>query len=202
MFRLNSVSTCIAMHCSIRMAKVDRMRNKSQMAVPRKTAGLATSVFTNALLQDLRSLIEQARGRVAQQVNTELVMLNWHIGNRIRKEILRDERAEYGKAVIESLAKQLTMEYGRGYTRAALFRMVQFAERLPNEEIVAALGRQLSWTHFREILPVEDDLKRNFYAEMCSIEGWSVRTLRDKIKRMLFERTAIAKRPRIASPNL
>jgi len=147
------------------------------------------------LLQELRQLIEEARNRVAQQVNTELVMLNWHIGNRIRKEILRDERAEYGKEVVESLAQQLTLEYGRGYTRAALFRMVQFAELFPDTGIVATLWRQLSWSHFRELLPLESELKRNFYAEMCAIEGWSVRTLQDKIRRMLFERTAIAKKP-------
>ncbi len=98
------------------------------------------------LLKALRELIDNARGRIAQQINTELVMLNWHIGNQIRKEILLDERAEYGKAVIDSLANKLTMEYGRGYTRAALFRMVQFAELFPDQQIVAALGRQLSWT--------------------------------------------------------
>jgi predicted nuclease of restriction endonuclease-like (RecB) superfamily len=140
-------------------------------------------------------MIERARSRVAQQVNTELVILNWHIGNRIRTEILKEERAGYGQAIVDSLSHQLTADYGRGYTRAALFRMVQFVERFPDYEIVASLGRQLSWTHFRELLPIEDELKRNFYAEMCRVENWSVRTLQDKVKRMLYERTAIAKKP-------
>ena len=149
----------------------------------------------DVLLESLRELIDNARGRVAQQVNSELVMLNWQIGSRIRKEILKDERAEYGKQVVESLAKQLTREYGRGYTRDSLFRMVQFAEQFPDEKIVASLMRQLGWTHIIQLLPLKDELKRNFYAEMCAIEGWSVRTLQDKMKRMLFERTAIAKKP-------
>lgn len=166
-------------------------RNIQKTAISKRAA----PVGHGELLKELRALIDEARTRVAHQVNTELVALYWHIGQRIRKEILQNERAEYGKEIVESLAKQLTMEYGQGYSRAALFRMVQFAEVFPDKEIVATLWRQLSWSHFRELLPIENELKRNFYVEMCVIEGWSVRTLQDKIKRMLFERTAIAKKP-------
>jgi superfamily II DNA or RNA helicase len=78
--------------------------------------------------------------------------------------------------------------------------MVQFAELFLDWEIVATLSHKLGWSHFIELLPLENELKRSFYAEMCSIEGWSVRTLRDKIKRMLFERTAIALRQRTLGP--
>lgn len=123
-----------------------KKRTSTEIAAAGKSS--LSNKDTGMLLQELRQLIEEARNRVAQQVNTELVMLNWHIGNRIRKEILRDERAEYGKEVVESLAQQLTLEYGRGYTRAALFRMVQFAELFPDTGIVATLWRQLSWSHF------------------------------------------------------
>lgn len=94
-------------------------------------------------------------------------MLNWHIGSRIHKEILRCERAEYGKAIVESLAKKLTQEYGKGYSRAGLFRMVKFAEVFPDQEIVSSLMRQLSWTHIIEIIYLKDELRRRFYAEMC-----------------------------------
>jgi len=151
--------------------------------------------LTKSLLSDLRVLIEQARVRVAQQINTELVMLNWHIGSRIRTEILKQTRAEYGEQVIDTIAQQLTLEYGRGYSRPALFRMVKFAEVFPDFEIVSTASRQLSWSHLVELIYIKDDLRRQFYAEMCRIEGWSVHTLRDKIKRLLFERTAIAKKP-------
>lgn len=100
------------------------------------------------LLKDLRSPIDQARTRVSQKVNTELVMLNWHMGNRMRKEILRDERAEYGKEVLLTLSHQLTLEYGRGFERSSLFRMVQFAELFPDRQIVATLSHKLGWSHF------------------------------------------------------
>ncbi|HMZ80003.1 MAG TPA: DUF1016 N-terminal domain-containing protein, partial [Acidobacteriota bacterium] len=133
------------------------------------------------LLSDIRLLIEETRGRVAQAVNSALVLLNWHIGNRIQNEILGNERASYGDQVIDFLAKKLTAEYGPGYTRTALFRMVQFTERFPQVEIVATLSRQLSWSHFIEIISLKDQLRRDFYAEMCRIERWSVRTLRAKI---------------------
>jgi predicted nuclease of restriction endonuclease-like (RecB) superfamily len=147
------------------------------------------------LLQEVRSLIDRARRRVAQKINSELVMLNWHIGNCIRIELLRCERAEYGKSIVETLSEKLTQEYGRGYSRAALFRMVKFAEVFPDLEIVSSLMIQLSWTQIIEIIYLKDELRRNFYVEMCVLEGWSVRTLQDKIKRLLFERTAIARKP-------
>lgn len=154
-----------------------------------------TALPAGGLLAEIRLLIEESRGRVAQTVNHALVLLNWHIGQTIRREILKGERADYGKQIVASLSRQLTVEYGKGFTRANLFRMVQFAERFPDSEIVASLTRQLSWTHFVEILPLKDDLKRDFYAEMCRIERWSVRVLRQKIDSMLFERTALSKKP-------
>ncbi|MBI4750855.1 MAG: DUF1016 domain-containing protein [Acidobacteria bacterium] len=145
------------------------------------------------LLNDIRFLIEETRGRIARAVNSALVLLNWHIGHRIQTEILGHERAGYGDQVIKFLSEKLTAEYGPGYTRTALSRMVQFTERFPQIEIVATLSQQLSWSHFIEIIPLKDSLKRDFYAEMCRIERWSVRMLRAKIDGMLFERTAISK---------
>ncbi len=147
------------------------------------------------LLDEIRTLIEQTRGRVAQTVNTSLVLMNWNIGKLINDEILKNKRAEYGKEIVVSLSRQLTEEYGKGFTRPNLFKMIQFAELFPDIQIVSSLTRQLTWTHFSEILPIKDQLKRDFYAEMCRIEGWSVRTLRDKIRSQLFERTAISKKP-------
>ena len=129
------------------------------------------------LFDEIRSLIEQTRSRVASTVNSALVLMNWHIGKRINDEILQNKRAEYGNEIVVTLSRQLTAEYGKGFTRANLFRMVQFAEIYPEIEIVASLTRQLTWTHIVEILPVKDQLKRDFYAEMCRIERWSIRTL-------------------------
>ena len=94
-----------------------------------------------------------------------------------------------------ALSTQLAAEYGQGFNRPNLFRMIRFAEVFPDENIVSALRRQLSWTHFRELIAFDDPLKRDFYAEMCRIERWSTRTLHAKIQGMLYERTAISKKP-------
>lgn len=147
------------------------------------------------LIGEIRSLIEQTRLNVAQTVNSALVLMNWHIGKRINDEILKNKRAEYGEEIVASLSHQLTAEYGKGFTRTNLVRMRVFAEFFPDLEISASLSHQLSWSHFIEIITIKDQLKRDFYAEMCRIERWSVRTLRKKIQGMLFERTAIAKKP-------
>ena len=128
-------------------------------------------------------------------VNAALTLLYWNVGNRIRQEILNNERADYGDQIVASLARQLTDEYGRGFTRPNLFYMVRFAEVFTDTEIVSALSRQLGWTHFPHILYVKDELKREFYAEMCRIERWSTRTLAKQIDSMLFERTTISKKP-------
>lgn len=108
---------------------------------------------------------------------------------------MREERAEYGEQVVEALSKVLTAEYGRGYSRKSLFHMIRFAEVFPDEGIVSTLSRQLAWSHFLEIIYLKDPLQREFYTEMCRVEQWSVRTLRGKIRGMLYERTAISRKP-------
>jgi predicted nuclease of restriction endonuclease-like (RecB) superfamily len=148
-----------------------------------------------SLLKDLRDLIASAREEVAQSVNSSLVMLYWKVGQRIRKEVLEEKRAEYGEEIVATLSRQLTREFGSGFTEKSLRRMIQFAEVFSDERIVATLSRQLGWSHFVEIIPLKDDLQREFYAEMCRVERWSVRQLREKIGGMLFERTALSKKP-------
>lgn len=123
-------------------------------------------------------------------------MLYWHIGDRIRKDILRQERAAYGEQIVATLSPQLIIVFGNGYTVSALFRMIKFAESYPNKQIVATLSQQLSWSHFKEIIPIKDKLKRDFYTEMCRIERWNVRTLRKKISGMLFERASLSRKPK------
>ncbi len=140
-------------------------------------------------------MIEQTRTGVAQVVNQGMTLLYWRIGKRIQTEILGNQRAEYGKETVQSLSAQLTQEFGRGFGRRSLFNMVKFAEVYPDPEIVQSLVAQLSWTHFQRIIPITDPIKRGFYAEMCRVERWSVRTLRDKTRSMLYERTAISKKP-------
>ena len=130
------------------------------------------------LIGDIRRLIETARHNVAVTVNAGLTILYWQIGSRIRQDILEEKRAEYGKEIVATLSRQLTNDYGNNFNEKNLRRMIQFAEVFPDKEIVVSLIRQLSWTHFIALIPLRDGLQRNFYAEMCRIERWSVRTLR------------------------
>jgi len=123
------------------------------------------------------------------------VGLHWQIGNRIRQDILKEKRAKYGKEIVATLSRQLTNDYGNNFNEKNLRRMIQFAEVFPDKEIVVSLIRQLSWTHFIGLIPLKNDLQRDFCAEMCRLERWSVRTLRKKIDGMLYERTAISKKP-------
>ena len=126
------------------------------------------------LIGDIRLLIETARHNVAITVNAGLTILYWQVGNRIRQDILKGKRADYGKKIVATLSQELTKEYGNGFNYTALTRMVRFAEIFPDTQIVATLSQQLSWSHFKEILPLKKPFQRDFYAEMCRIERWSV----------------------------
>lgn len=148
------------------------------------------------LVQDLRQIIHDARGRVAAQVNSELTLMYWHIGERINRDVLDNQRADYGQQIVATVSRQLQEEFGhKGFDEKNIRRMMQFAQQFPDIKIVAPLARQLTWSHIVEILPLKDDLQREFYLTMASAERWSVRTLRDRIDSMLYERTAISSKP-------
>ncbi|RMG82146.1 MAG: DUF1016 domain-containing protein, partial [Bacteroidetes bacterium] len=147
------------------------------------------------LFAEIKQLIEETRRNIGVSVNMGLTLMYWNIGRLINEEILQKERAEYGKAVITTLSKLLTREYGKGYSYSALTRMCRFQKVFPDIQIVATLSQQLSWSHFVEIIPLSSELEREFYTQMCRVEKWNVRTLREKIRSMLFERTAISQKP-------
>ncbi|HRG50790.1 MAG TPA: PDDEXK nuclease domain-containing protein [Pseudomonadales bacterium] len=147
------------------------------------------------VLNDIRQFIDTARQRVAQQVNAELSQLYWHIGQRLRQETLGGERAEYGKQIIATVSQQLTREYGKGWSQRQLWLCMQLAQTFPDQAILNTLCAELSWSHLRLLLGIEDSLKRNFYVEICRLEHWSVRQLQERIQSMLYERTAISKKP-------
>jgi predicted nuclease of restriction endonuclease-like (RecB) superfamily len=146
------------------------------------------------LLSDLRSMIHIARSHVAREVNSTLVTLYWQIGRRIREDILRSKRAEYGQQILSALSRELSAEFGQGFSEKNLWHMIRFAEVFPDEKILSALRRELSWTHLKKIIYLDDPLKRDFYTEMCRIERWSTRTLEKKIDGMPYERTALSKK--------
>lgn len=140
-------------------------------------------------------MILAAREQVAKAVNSGLTLLYWQIGDRVRRESLNEKRAGYGERIVPTLSAKLSAEFGRGFAEKNLRRMMQFAEAFPDREIVVSLIRQLTWTHFIALIPLDKPLQREFYAEMCRIERWSVRTLRKKIGSMLYERTALSRKP-------
>lgn len=150
---------------------------------------------SNALYSKIVRLITSRRKTVSRAMNSAMIFLFWEIGETICVDVLNNTKADYGKKVVAEVARQLTQEYGRGFNRTAVFRMIQFYQEFPDREKVATLSQQLTWSHFVELLPIEDDMKRDFYAVMCKNEGWTVRALRDRKNSMLYERTAISRKP-------
>lgn len=145
------------------------------------------------LFGEVAGLIEHARGRAAAAVNSELVLLYWSIGTRIREDVLGGERAEYGQAVVKRLAERLTSRYGRAYSARNLFRMMKFAELWPDIQIVSPLASQLTWTNICELLSIDDPRERDFYTTFAAHERWSKRALRAQISSKLHERTIDAR---------
>lgn len=154
-------------------------------------------VPADQLYQDIRQLIESARAHVVTQVNQALALTYWQIGKTITTEVLNNGRAHYGAATMDLLAEKLVAEYGQGFGRRNLFRMAKFYQQFPDIEIVTTVSAQLSWSHFVEIIKIENETKREFYIRLCADAHWSVRTLRERMDGMLFERTAISKQPDI-----
>lgn len=150
----------------------------------------------NKIISDIRNLIEQSRHQVAAAVNAGMTLMYWHIGERINREILGGERAAYGKQIVATVSQQLTEEYGGSqFSVKNLNRMRLFAERFPDLSIWTPLVSKLSWSHFLQVISIDDNLKRQFYLTMAADQRWSKRTLKAKIDGMLYERTAIAKQP-------
>ena len=150
----------------------------------------------NKHFADIRQMIEATKTQVASTVNSAMTLMYWHIGDRINREVLGGERAAYGKQIVIQLAHSLQAEYGKGsFSEKHLRQMMRFSEVFPDEKIVYTMCRQLTWSHIRLLVPMEDKLQREFYASMAADQRWSVRTLKAKIDGMLYERTAIAKRP-------
>jgi predicted nuclease of restriction endonuclease-like (RecB) superfamily len=149
------------------------------------------------LLLEIHGLITEAQLQASVAINAELTLLYWQIGKRINQEILQGERAEYGKTIVLLLAQNLTQEFGRAFEEKNLRRMMQFATDFAEEQIVATLSRQLSWSHFKELLPIKNALQREFYLQMAQLERWSVRQLRERIGSQLYERTALSRKPEL-----
>ena len=146
------------------------------------------------LLADLFHIVDEVKQKVAATVNTGITLMYWHIGERINKDVLHDERAEYGKQIVSTVSTKLTERYGSDFTPRNVRRMMQFARLFPDLQIVSTLSTQLPWSHFMEVLPIKDELAREFYITMAASQQWSIRRLREQMEAMLYERTIISRK--------
>lgn len=157
---------------------------------------------SKTLVVEIKTLIEQSKQQLAVTVNATLSLLYWQIGRRINQELSQYEGNEkYGKQIVATLWRQLASDYGTSFSEKNLRRMMQFASAFPEKEIVNTLCTQLSWSHIKILIPIDDSLKREFYIEMCKLEKWSVRVFQERVQSMLYERTAISKKPELTIQN-
>ena len=167
--------------------------------LPKNKARNSTSDTANTaeirLFSEVKKLIEQSRRSVAIAVNAEMTMLYWQIGRRINDKVLNNERGAYGQKIVKNLSKKLSEQYGQGWSYRHLWNCMRFAKVFSDIQIVHTVCALLTWSHIRLVINIEDELKRAFYIEMCKIEHWSVRQLSERINSMLFERTAISRKP-------
>jgi hypothetical protein len=136
---------------------------------------------TPQLLNSIINLIDQTRHFVAKTVNQELTLLNWNIGKSINDEILKNDRADYGKKVILGLSQELQNRYGTGFSKRNLHSFIKLSAVFQDIAIVQTLSAQLSWSHLYSIINIENQIKREFYIQMTVHERWSVRTLQEKL---------------------
>ena len=159
------------------------------------TSQADTSSSESKLYSDICQIINQTRSNVATYANSELIMMNWSVGKRIKDDVLFNDRAAYGKQIVKRLAQKLTAEYGKGWSDRTLQHCIRSAYTFDEKQIAYAVSIQLNWTHLRTLMFVPDELARSFYMEMCRIEHWDTRTLAAKIDGQLYERTAISRKP-------
>ena len=142
-----------------------------------------------ALVNEIASIITNARNNVAKQVNNELLNAYWNIGRVIVEDELKNNRGEYGKKQLLAISKNLTNKFGKGFSQSNLYNMKMFYTKYP---IFQSVTGKLSWTHYCELLYISDDDKRSFYEKEAINANWSVRELKRQIGSSLFERLLLS----------
>jgi predicted nuclease of restriction endonuclease-like (RecB) superfamily len=168
---------------------MDKGKNNQEIA-PQQPFNVESLLFN-----DVCGIIDNTRERLATTINAEICLLHWHIGSRIKTDILDDKRAEYGKQVVKNLAAKLTERYGKGWSDRKLLHCIRAAYIFSEDEIIYATRIQLSWTHLRSLMFIDNEQKRSFYMEMIRVEHWDTRTLDEKIDSLLYERAALSQKP-------
>ena len=143
----------------------------------------------NNIFNAIKQLVINSKNKVYSAVNTEMLNLYWNIGKAIMEIQQGDERANYGDAVLEKLSEKLTAEFGKGFSKRNLERMRKFYIYFP---IATTVSSQLSWSHYLELIKIDEDAKRNFYLNECINSRWSVRELQKQINSLLYERLLLS----------
>ncbi|MDR2596808.1 MAG: PDDEXK nuclease domain-containing protein [Treponema sp.] len=151
-----------------------------------------TQIDESSIFTHVSKIIEKRKNRAGMYANREVTLMYWEIGRYIGSVLLGGERAEYGRKILATLSQNLTRKYGSGFELRSLRRMVQFAGLFPDLKIVSTLSTHLSWSHFIEILPLETEKARLYYANDAITRNLGIRELRYQISRKSYERREIA----------
>lgn len=167
------------------------MLNKKKPA-NNKDVSQQTQTPTDNLITDLVEIIESRKQSMYRQINSGIVLTFWEVGKRVNEEILKNERAEYGKQISATVSHQLQTLYGRSFGHSNLKRMIKFAREFSDVKIVTTLSQQLSWSHIKDILPLQSMEARLYYAREAAQHKLGIRDLRHLISRKAYERRDIA----------
>jgi len=116
------------------------------------------------IVQEISALIEESKQQVVRTANSALTLLFWQVGNRINEEVLKNERAQYGKQIVATVSAQLELKYGRNFNEKNVRRMMKFANEFSDLEILPPLAAKLSWSHFIELFPLKSmESKKNHF---------------------------------------
>jgi len=167
------------------MAKTKKKENKLLTDVPQ--------IDENSLFLNVSKIIENRRSLAYSYANLEIVQMYWEVGRFINTSILgNNKRAAYGKQIFSTLSRKLVEKYGKSFERENLYRMAQFAELFPEIKIVSSLAGKLSWSHFCELIRLESEEARLYYANDAASRHLGIRGLRKQISRKAYERQEIA----------
>ena len=162
------------------------------MSQPTSSKTDALKIDENELFVRVAEIIENRKYRAALHVNQETTMMFWEVGKYIDSVVLDNKRAAYGKKILTELAAKLIEKYGKSFSERNLYRMILFAERFPDAEILPPLAAKLSWSHIIELLPLKTNEARMYYANDATIRNYSSKELRRQISRKAYERKEIA----------
>jgi predicted nuclease of restriction endonuclease-like (RecB) superfamily len=171
------------------------MESDEELMSKKKDENILTNnlqIDENALFVRVSEIIENRKYRAGTYANREVTLMYWEVGQFVNSAVLEGERAEYGKRIVSELAKQLMVKYGRPFEIQNLRRMMRFAEKFNDFEIVSELATQLSWSHFCEIVPIKSEEARLYYSNEVAKRHIGTKELRHQIARKAYERREIA----------